>query len=147
VSLGHRTVESSAIGPHRQTYALNHQVSRGGAATHIVPSVQQSATAHPRTRRRRRRHSSSGYSAWARACLHMTRGGIYAQHQFPTSKPPNKKTSMLRSKLAAEFHTRTQNARPVCCMIVVNVPFPQTCQTGPAACLGGVFAPRTHHFG
>ena len=37
--LGHRTVESSAIGPHRQTYALNQQVSRGGAATHIVRVV------------------------------------------------------------------------------------------------------------
>ena len=47
--LGHRTVESSAIGPHRQTYALTHQVSRGGAAAHIVPSVQQGAV--------RRRHT------------------------------------------------------------------------------------------
>ena len=37
-----------------------HQVSRGGAATHIVPSVQRGATAPPQTRRRRRRHSSSG---------------------------------------------------------------------------------------
>ena len=58
--LGHRTVESSAIGPHQQTYALNHQVSRGGAATHIVPSVRQGATDHPQIRRRRRRHDSSG---------------------------------------------------------------------------------------
>ena len=41
--LGHKTVESSAIGPHRQTYALIYQVSRGGAAAHIVPSVQQGA--------------------------------------------------------------------------------------------------------
>ena len=47
--LGHRTVESSAIGPHRQTYALNHQVSCGGAAAHTVPSVQQGAV--------RRRHT------------------------------------------------------------------------------------------
>ena len=43
VMLGHRTVESSAIGPHRQTFALTHQVSRGGAAAHVVPSVQQGA--------------------------------------------------------------------------------------------------------
>ena len=34
---------------HRQTYALTHQVSRGGAAAHIVPSVQQGAV--------RRRHT------------------------------------------------------------------------------------------
>ena len=47
--LGHRTVESSAIGPHQQTYALTHQVSRGGAVAHIVPSVQQGAI--------RRRHT------------------------------------------------------------------------------------------
>ena len=38
--LGHRTVECSAIGPHRQTYALIRQVSRSGAATHMARDVQ-----------------------------------------------------------------------------------------------------------
>ena len=42
--LGHRTVECSAIGPHRQTYALNHQVSRGGAAEHSAAPRQSAWT-------------------------------------------------------------------------------------------------------
>ena len=70
--LGHRTVESSAIGPHRQTYALNQQVSRGGAATHIVRGVQQGAVRRHHTLSHRSRKAPLApppVSLWSGTCL------------------------------------------------------------------------------
>ena len=57
--LGRKTVESPAIGPHRQTYALIRRIfhgSCGEAATHIVRAYQQGAA-----RRHTNFHLCSGY--------------------------------------------------------------------------------------
>ena len=74
---GHRTVESSAIGPHQQTYALIHQVSRGRAAAHIVPSVQQGAVRrrHKLFKAVRERHWRPLTLVIGQASLPWTKGG------------------------------------------------------------------------
>ena len=78
-----QTVESSAIGPHRQTYALAFSAFPGSPKNGGVAAV----TVPPQIRRRRRRHSSSGMVrypslalskdwvvAWTRASLGQ--GGV-----------------------------------------------------------------------
>ena len=87
VLLGHRTVESSVIGPHRQTYALTHQVSRGGAAAHFVPSVQQGAVTHSP------KQSESATGALSR----WLRSGLFTRPPLPSA--PLSTVTDIRTKL------------------------------------------------
>ena len=81
-------MESSAIGPHRQTYALAFSAfpsspKNGGVAAITVP---------PQIRRRRRRHSSSGmvtYCSLDKGVAYLQSGGKSSNTSPPTDVCPH----------------------------------------------------------